>query len=176
MKPPGFLFARLGRVFALGFCQFRPGAANPALRSVGDGCSRDAHAPPSQDYVSQRLLPGLHMLLAAPGGSRQLPVQFPVWLLVNPGAAPVSAPSAIPAAWSPVGPISSVAPGAAPAARGLPPRHAPGASLDASGGRQPAGTGGGLGGGRPTDGLHVSAQRGSVAADLPWAGGSRIQP
>ncbi|XP_074992071.1 uncharacterized protein LOC142074962 [Calonectris borealis] len=31
-----------------------------------------------QDYVSQRLLPGLHMLGAAPGGSRQLPARRPV--------------------------------------------------------------------------------------------------
>ncbi|XP_014730951.1 PREDICTED: uncharacterized protein LOC106852691 [Sturnus vulgaris] len=31
-----------------------------------------------EDYVSQRLLPGLHMLDAAPGASRQLPVRRPV--------------------------------------------------------------------------------------------------
>ncbi|XP_015507628.1 uncharacterized protein LOC107215779 [Parus major] len=31
-----------------------------------------------QDYVSQRLLPGLHMLDAAPGSSRQLPARRPV--------------------------------------------------------------------------------------------------
>lgn len=33
---------------------------------------------PIQDYVSQRLLPGLHMLHAAPGPSRQLPARRPV--------------------------------------------------------------------------------------------------
>ncbi|XP_040397027.1 SKI family transcriptional corepressor 2-like [Cygnus olor] len=56
------------------------------------------------------------------------------------------------------------------------PQHAPRASLDAGGGRQPPGAGGRLRGGRPADGLHVAAQRGAVAGDLPGAGGGRLRP
>ncbi|XP_041326940.1 collagen alpha-1(I) chain-like isoform X2 [Pyrgilauda ruficollis] len=54
-----------------------PGACGPAPSPLR-AAALAAGGYLSPDYVSQRLLPGLHMLHAAPGASRQLPARRPL--------------------------------------------------------------------------------------------------